>query len=323
VVADTDVIPNRQRLAWSLVVAALAAIYVLSGPYLRLGYVSDFDQLHLAARAWRAGYDPYVVVADYWKSAGYKWGLVYPFTAVTAAIPISYLPLQAARVLVASAASFSVSYLVLSRAWWLYPILLSACMRGSIAAVQIAPFVACAVMVPWYGWIAAFKPNVGLPAFAAQRREDLVRFVLPSVALTVLSLILWPRWPLIWLEAAKTGTANRPLVLEWGGALLLLSLLRWRRPEARWLAVMAVVPVNPRFYDAFPLLVFLPRSHRDALLWAILTHVVEIAAHRVAPLNQSLAQLFDHQNLIHARFLLWGLYVPALITILRRPNESS
>ena len=98
-------------------------------------------------------------------------------------------------------------------------------MRGSIAAVQIAPFVACAVMVPWYGWIAAFKPNVGLPAFAAQRREDLLRFLAAPVGLTVLSLILWPRWPMIWVEAAKTGTANRPLVMEWGGALLLIFIV--------------------------------------------------------------------------------------------------
>ena len=307
----------RQRIVLALLAAVVSAAYVLASPLLFPAYLSDFDQLWIAGRAWRDGADPYAVVADFWRGQAQTFGLLYPFTAVVAVLPLSFLPMEWARALFVASGAFCFTYLLLGRAWWLFPILLSASMRGAVSSGQVAPFVACAVMVPWFGAVAAFKPNIGLVAAGALTdRASLLKFLAPAAALTIVSLALWPIWPFAWLDAVRTGTANRPLVMQPGGVILLLALFRWREPEARWLALMAIVPINPKVYDALPLLVLLPRSLRGALGWALLTHVIELAAYAVA---QRGGASYDAQSFYHARFLLWGVYVPVLIAILTRP----
>ena len=50
---------------------------------------SDFDQLHIAARALLAGTDPYAAVA-----ARQPFPLFYPLPAVLVAVPFAWLPLE-------------------------------------------------------------------------------------------------------------------------------------------------------------------------------------------------------------------------------------
>jgi len=298
----------------------VAAAYVLVTPVVFPAYTPDFDQLWIAARLWREGQNPYPAILALHQQRGLYFGLVYPFTAIVAVLPLSFLPLEAARAVVVAAAAGSLAFLVLGRAWWLFPVLLSGAFRAAISQIQVSPFAACALIVPWFGWVAAFKPNIGAAIFATyEKRAQMVKFLVPAAALTVVSLVLWPGWLPDWRRGFETLRFNRPIVLHPFGWLLPLALLRWRLPEARWLAATALLPGTPSMYDAVPLLVLLPRSLRQALVFAILTHLADIGGYWLAGRAIGLAD----QAGAHATASLWFVYLPALATILLRKSSAN
>jgi hypothetical protein len=102
------------------------------------------------------------------------------------------------------------------------------------------------------------------------------------------------------------------------GWLLLLAVLKWRRPEARWLLVSALLPGNPQVYDALPLLFFLPSSFRQALLLALLSHVADLWGYWL----EHGTSVPIHLSEAHVTALLWALYVPALVLLLCKPNRD-
>lgn len=300
---------ERRRFAVSVCVAAIAMTYVAITPSLFPAYRPDFDQLWEAGRAWRSGANPYLEVLRIHQRLGHSFGLVYPFPAVMAATPLSFLPLEYARGAFVGLAAGCLSYLLLGRAWWLFPVLLSGAMRSSVSLGQVAPFVACAVLVPWFGWAAAFKPNVGMAAWLAQpSRKTAQQFLLPAVTLALLSLILWPRWPVEWIAALRTADHFRPFILHPLGWPLALAALRWRDPAARYLLALALVPSTPAIHDALPLLVLLPTSLRSALIFALLSHVADLWGYWLAVGSIGMAEASS----AHATALLIALYLPAL-----------
>ena len=308
--------PRRHRFILALLVAALAAAYVLISPTVHPGYISDWDQLHDAARAWRAGQNPYDVVLANHRARGVTFGLVYPFTAVVVALPFSVLSLEDARALFVALSAGCFTYLLLAR-WWLFPLLLSGSFRSAISAGQIAPFVACAVMVPAFGWVAAYKPNIGLLTMTlGQGRRWAVVYLGAATALLAVSLALWPQWPLAWFRASSEGEHLTPMVMRPMGWVLLLAALRWRRPEAHWLLALAVIPTTPNVYDALPLLVVLCTSFREALVFAILSGVADVVGYAI-PHPDTMAGL----NTARAVAVLWLLYVPVMVVLMRRPHE--
>ena len=77
--------------------------------------------------------------------------------------------------------------------------------------------------------------------------------LLAAVGFTVVTLVLWPWWPREWLAQLSTVTHMSAPVTRWGGPLLLLAALRWRRPEARLLLGLSCIPQTPVVYEAVPL----------------------------------------------------------------------
>ena len=67
-----------------------------------------------------------------------------------------------------------------------------------------------------------------------------------------LCFLVWPGWVPEWL-ASVARTPHKSHLLRPGGFLLLLALLRWRRPEARLLAVLSLMPQTTALYEALPL----------------------------------------------------------------------
>jgi hypothetical protein len=97
---------------------------------------------------------------------------------------------------------------------------------------------------------------------------------------------------------------------------MLLALLRWRRPEARLLAVLALVPQTPTFYDhlfAFAV----PRTFRETLILTVCTFGVYF----VIGFNSPLPTFETWGNLL-ARTTVYLVYLPAVVLVLRRPNEG-
>ena len=77
-------------------------------------------------------------------------------------------------------------------------------------------------------------------------------------------------------------THIRPPLLYWGGPLMLLALLRWRRPEARLLAALSCVPHTPELYESLYLFL-VPASMWQGALLAALNYGIVFARRAVPP----------------------------------------
>jgi hypothetical protein len=137
--------------------------------------------------------------------------------------------------------------------------------------------------------------------------------VVTGGVLLVGTIAIVPAWPAEWLVLLRTTTRHSPPVATGVGVLALLAILRWRRPEARLLFVMALVPHGLFFYDELPLWL-VASSRRDAMLltgasW--IGWVLWLAASN-GPGGPDLRDA--------APWLVASLYLPCLWLVLRRPN---
>ncbi len=131
--------------------------------------------------------------------------------------------------------------------------------------------------------------------------------------------MIQPSWPLEWLAVLRDRTAGNyesPLQIL-GGPLLLLAAVRWRRPEARLLLIMAVVPQSLLYYDQLPL-GLVARSRNEAMLLVITGFIGYIAASAGVSATATPAAA----SVVYGPAILLTLYIPCLIMVLRRPNES-
>ena len=275
----------------------------------------DFTWPWRAARALLSGLDPYAVirpVGPFPFDAYFK----YPLPAALVAIPFASLPAEAAGALFIGLSVALLAWALTRESWERLPILLSGCVASAVKSAQWSPLLAAALLLsPWAVGLGVLKPNLGVPMFLARPSW---RAVAAGAGLLALSLVVQPTWPVEWLRVLRTGleahymspAAGGPGLLALG-PLLLLGLLRWRRPEARLLVALACVPQVPTFYDQLFLLL-IPRTFRESATTALLSAVAYM-------------YLFSRPSLTHERTATWILltvYGPALLLVLRRPNEG-
>jgi hypothetical protein len=98
---------------------------------------------------------------------------------------------------------------------------------------------------------------------------------------------------------------------------MLLATLRWRRPEARWLLALSVIPVAPTFYDQL-LLAVVCLTSREALIFASSTVVLFFYVGFNTPQPDYAAW-----GRVVGNGTLWICFFPALVMVLRRPNEGA
>jgi hypothetical protein len=307
--ADHLVPTPRRRIVVAVVVGVVCAIHsvvlVRRWPLL----VPDFDQLWLAARAWRSGGDPYAAV-----SAAFPYPLFYPFTTVVFVLPFSFLPLAAARCIFVGLGAGLLAYAVTGRGWWMLWLFLGNNVRNALHTAQWSTWLTAAALLPWLGLVFAAKPTIGLAIFGS--RPSRIGLAL-AVALVVLSLLIWPAWPSTWWVAIHTTAESyrAPITRPWGW-ILLLALLRWRDPGGRLLAIIACVPQTTAIYETVELYLVC-RTRAEVAILALLSYMV-----------QFLAPEREYESLairLTAEWpLLFGLlYVPALLMVLRRSNSRN
>jgi hypothetical protein len=281
-------------------------------------FVSDFDQIWVASRALIAAANPYQAVVTGFAGHGpLPFPLFYPLPAVVTGVPFAFLPMITARAVFVAASMGVFAYLISARGMWALAALLSAPAFQTVSLVQWSGWLACAAMVPWFGWALACKPNAGLPVFAASRtNRDAVIGLSMAAGLTVVAFALQPGWVSDWLAAIRGQPHFKPYLLRPGGFLLLLAVLRWRRPEARWLVVTACVPGTPGLQEALVLLTW-PLSFRQLLILGLLSHGAMWTAifERQQGDFQSYVKIASVANIVF-------IFVPALYLVLRRPNEG-
>jgi hypothetical protein len=269
------------------------------------GAPPDFHWSWVAAKAMLEGENPYTV------------GSYYPLPAFITAAPFTFFPSDVATALFSAVTSAILAWVVTRTSYDRLPIFLSASFAHGAVQGQWSMLLAAAVFAPSLSAVGAIKPNIGLAILAYRPTW---RAALAMLAFAAVGLLIMPDWPKHWLATfggtptAGTAIHTSPLKSP-AGVIALLALLRWRRPEARLLAMMAVVPQSPFVYEVLPL--FAVAKTRFQCYALVIGTDLALAYYALAPKKDMVA--FFHNNGI-AVFVC--VYLPALILVLRRPNDG-
>ena len=310
--------PSRRSRAVVAGVLALSCAALAFAAFRRTpDHIADFDQLWYAARALLDGRDPYSVVGP-GRSFDFPWPLYYPVPALLIVAPLVALPLLIARVVLVGVGAGVLAFAVTRDGWRPLLIFTSAAYIVSLTQVQFAPLFVAAVFLPVLGIVLVAKPNLGACIVATSLSRSLLLWTLGSaVVLVAASFVVMPGWLPPWLNALGDSPHIKPYLLRPGGILLLAALARWRRPEARLLAAMAIVPQNATLYDTLPLFV-IPATINEGAILALASH---------GAWHLAIARRGDPTSLViadaNALTYLLLLYLPALIMVLRRPNVGA
>jgi hypothetical protein len=295
----------RQPYALPVLVAALAAgaaaLRWIGPPQVE----PDFALSWAAARALVRGADPYVAAL----AVSHGYPLYYPMTAAVAVLPIAWLPLAAGHVVFAALSGFAYGAAARRLGPGAAAGALSACFVAAAHSGQWSPLLMAGAAIPALGVFWAAKPSIGSAWFVARPGMPAVY---GGTALLLVSLALRPAWPVEWLRVIWGAVQVAP-ILRPGGWLLLLALVRWRRPEARLLAALALVPQMTLGYEALPVF-FCVRTKREGYALAVLSWIAVfgdwLTPHSGRPSAVATAQS-------GWPWLLWLLYVPAVLLVLR------
>lgn len=307
---------QRQRILFAGAVALLVAAYVTALGLANPDFVSDFDQVWAGAKALWERKDPYVVVGP-GREFGWRWPLYYPLPALVVVAPLGLLPVIAARAIFAGLTSGLLAWAVTRDGWSRLPIFLSVSFMVTIELGQWSALYAAAFFIPVLGLFATAKPNFAIALGAsAHRVQSFFWLFSGAAALLAISLALQPGWYEAWSGNVRAAPHFQPYVLQPPGFLLLLAALRWRRPEARWLLALALIPQAPSFYDQL-LLAVVCLTSRESLVFAASTVVLffYVGFNTPQPDYESWGRLVRNGT-------LWICYFPALVMVLRRPNEG-
>jgi hypothetical protein len=246
----------------------------------------------------------------------WPWPMFYPGTTLVVSMPLVILPeLYAATVFVAVSAGL-LAFAVTQDGWYRLPLFLSSAFIIAVRAAQWSPLMTAGLCVPALAWVVAAKPNMGIVLLAFSRSSKAVAIALVGGAMLAgLSLILLPGWPADWISNVRSAHQFTVPLTRWGGVLVLLALLRWRRPEARLIVALACMPQTAYWYEGLPLLL-IPATYRESLTLSLLS-AFGFLLERYLVGNQPNVAFHDVGTL-----MVLFLYLPATIMVLRRPNAG-
>jgi hypothetical protein len=311
-------VTSTRRLVLCTLLGVLAGHYafVMAG---MTDFPRDFGQVWFAARAVLHGQDPYPLIGP---GLAFDWPapLFYPLPAALVGSPLAPLDYSLAVGVFAGLGIFAFAWALSANGTAPMLGLLSACTTHAVYCAQWSPLLAGAVVLTPLSALLVAKPTIGLAVFAARPSWWAVT---GAVVLTVTAFLVQPSWVADWreaLSAASVGAGkafpySAPVMLP-GGLIPLLALLRWRRPEARLLAVMACVPQTLLPYEGV-LLFLIPRGWLQSAALMLSSHAM-VRWVRVGSPSMDLAQ----DIAIYGPAMVAFLYVPATLMVLARPNEG-
>lgn len=304
-----DTSPSRAwRIRVSLAAGLVACVFViLLYSRQRPGVISDWDPTWAGTQALLRGESPYAAIqVPPWPN----W-LLYPLPALLVTIPFTFVPLWLARGLFAAVGTVAFTYVVTRQGRWTLYFLLSGAMLWSWVDVQWPPLLIAAALSPAFSWLLAVKPTAGFALWAAYPNRWAV---VGGLFIALLSFLVWPGWLQEWLDSVSR-TPHQPHLLRPGGLLLLLGLLRWRRPEGRLLTCLGLIPGTTALYETLPL-ALVCRNRQEAMVFASLTMLAHL-------LFQAGPQ---GPWPVGAEYQWWVIlvlvYLPAIGAVLLRPNEA-
>jgi hypothetical protein len=256
---------------------------------------ADFRWAIHAAQRLLAGQNPYDTPLEQ-----------YPLTAAFFALPFIRLQPEVAAGLFYGISSALLAFGLTRRGYERLFIFLAFPYWAGILTVQWSPLIMASTFFPLLLPVTMAKPQIGLPVFLTHMTR---RGVVACLALGVLSLVLMPNWPLLWVGQLGNYQHFIPLLVL-PGPLLLLALLRYRDGDAILLLLAALMPQR-WFFDAF-VLWLIPKTRREILVTALFSWGVGIWRWYHSP--QTMQQV--------GLWCILGFYVPMLVVILIRARRD-
>jgi hypothetical protein len=310
--------PTRlQRLIVAAIVAGIAVTIIVLKYHLNSGYRSDFGEVWFGARQMLDGIDPYPLVGP-GKVYSWQWGLLYPGTALVVAIPFAILPQAPAAVLFVGVCTFLLAYGITRDSWHLMPIFCTEAFVASAALAQWSLLLTAALFIPALAAIASVKPQSGVAVVASTSSKGLLFSAIGTCALLIISLLFLPKWPAEWLQGIRSTPHMSPPIMRFGGFIVLLSLLKWRRKEAWILLATACVPQAWGWYTILPVLTIAGTFREAGALALLSTGGSLIGPFIVRSWITSSASFYS----VVGGVLIVSTYIPATLMLLRRPNQG-
>jgi hypothetical protein len=305
----TATLPRSTRLWLSLAIGAVAGVLVWAQD-IDAKAVGDWDQCWIAGRALLQGKSPYAAV----NAESSPWPLIYPLPAVLLSLPFTPLPLPLARAAFSAVTSALLAYGLSTRWLGLLP-LASGAYFWALMGVQWVPLLVAAVLLPWLGAVLVVKPTTGLVLWAGWPSRIAV---IGGIVLLAASFAVEPGWVAKWRTSVGANIVYHvsPVMRPFGWVLL-LALLRWRRPEGRFLTAFALIPQAAMPYDALPLLL-IPRTFHELVIFVAGTQLLAVVG--MAKLGAASPGAFA-ESLWPATLLF--AYLPALVMLLRAKNAPA
>jgi uncharacterized protein YjeT (DUF2065 family) len=310
------------RTVQRLIVCTLLA--VLAGDYARAQLTyrpvhPDIGQVWFAARAVLHGQNPYALIGP---GRAFEWPapMFYPLPAALTLLPLAPFSEGVAVFLFVAIGLGTFLWAVTENGWSGLWSLASMNLQHAVLIAQWSPLLAGAFAIAPLSAILIAKPTIGVAVFAARPS---MWAIAGTLVLILLAFVLQPGWWREWrhaMEAATLGGGGRfpytPPIIQPGGVLTLLALLRWRRPEARLLAVLACVPQTTLPYEGL-LLFLVPRGWRQMLTLTVLSWCATIFVRRVYQPDGLTQGVIAYGPTMTAL-----LYLPCTVMVLRRENEG-
>lgn len=305
----------RSRLIVATLIG-LAGALIVHNQYARAASVhTDFGMVWVGARAIAQGIDPYSVVGP-GRSFDYPWPLIYPATALAAVLPLASLSEHLAAVVFVGLSSFLLAFGVTKNGWHLLPLFATEAYANSARLGQWSILFTAFLFLPWIGVVLAAKPQAAIPLLASTTsRRGIWLALLGGLILIAISLVLQPAWPVRWIEGVRNARFMEPPIAQFGGPLVLLALLRWRRPEAWLIVVLACMPQAPGWYNTLPLFT-IPAGFGEAVALAGVATAFGWIGATLIPQTSSASEFYSWVGAV----IVVSVYLPATALILRRPN---
>ena len=252
---------ERIQIAIFIGVAAALAAFIAFGLVPDM-LARDFTYPWRGARALLAGENPYQVI----RPSGpppYDMFFMYPLTAAVVAVPFALLPAAIGGALFSGIGAATLAYVLSDRGLGRFWLFLSPPFLLAVVLAQWSPLLIAGALSLPVSWALACKPTIGAALFLFRPTW---KRVIVGGSLVLVALALQPDWIQQWVAAARTVPEHYAPALRPMGVLALLTLLRWRRPEARLVAAMALVPQNLYFYDQLPLWLVASNGRRTLAL---------------------------------------------------------
>jgi hypothetical protein len=294
-----------RHLVFAAAIGVAALALLLLTRHLTGGH-SDFSVVWRASDIFIHGANPYALIGH---GDVYEYELHWPASTLVAVAPLTLLAEHWADAAFVFASSALVAFGAVRENWnrmWIFP---SAAFIVAARSAQWSPLMASAYLLPWISFVLVLKPTTGFAVLTSYPGLKPWAWAMVSgLFLGVIALIISPRWPSDWAATTFSSWEYTSPVTRRGGFLLLLSALKWRQREGRFLLFLSLVPQVSSWYEAFlPLLV----ENQVLSLTSSLGYLLMIPLALSVP-NQSVA------TSTVGSMMVAFCYLPALIVVLRR-----